>query len=1287
LFDLTFDELATFKASADSSMFIKGVINTYDDHEWKKRPKCLQEMLGIMKKDDRVSSVYCYIDDMIAGVLEQGGIRANLFKKNQIGGVREIIVLTILSRIVIRFVETVARTFCENIECEYLTKGKEKSKAMYKHYKSLHQNKKTGEQFLSVSDSGDMTTWCQRFTMPMFITMYKGLLDKGPILYIIVSILNLVTAKKFELPKLLLDIFQKPTGSYNKNKDNTSIDELQAQYLGKSQYNDLIEPGTVFLKNRSNMMQGILHYTSSLLHACHLSYMRALIEKSINGMSPYPITFMKTTIMCSSDDVGRVMSVRIPLSLDGSDRDKRMLRIMKKLLRFSSYMLRASYPLIGAKMSDEKSTIGVLTNVFEFNSTWYYRNTILNSLIKWSRATTDYKLSTSSRDRQLQDINLLNDLVSNGSSIMTQNAHEISCMINHYDCLGLYTLEDKTWKRMTEEICLTKHSLGYFYMLSPEKIGTSLGYNFIKYYHMKTFPETRRSENYCRTRLMTSVYNEGDYDIDVQMHMGGGRKYLEFLKSISCPTRLEISDYFKKNPSLFFDKPRDQLECKMKIYAKAVSTGASKSFTFATSSKQHAASSYLFLKPCMQMRENGEVYKANLISILSKLLESFEEVHADLMMFPNMKYYDDLLDTFEITFIRRYRYKKRRIPVRTSIPDHEDIAPVTLQNVIKFLWFGLKVNEQVPLIQESFRRYKDILPWLVEDFHKSADNFYESYTDDCLQMMDFIKNFNIGRKSITIMHKGTVRLGRYDTLFQAIASIFDINSRLKLVDISSKRSKFLDLKTKSTQLFELLVSPPIESVRIEALKSILKQGEKELDSSTPNQLSNIALASWLYKSGRSLSNVLSSDDSLSLSQFLEEKSKGFFLWFIQPQRIRERDGRKEWYGHGVILAYYKKLRVRLIIHDKTLISVTINDKVKFSESLTLFSKTVLSQLEINSVENRNTTALKLSVNEKGNASITTGLTTGCQLLFDDKHTIPPMPVTLSYDIKFDNEGYVTISIWPGQNAGRVVARFTIWPKIETFMVENKIKLGSRPSQKLCETWINQEECDHRDIFGLMDASINHRKEELTNWFLNSFRARVIELRKTPESMREMQGFEQTYFELEPEQNINIDDSVSNPGVEEDNETEIDASMDIDEDWDFDTMMDFEDAKAEEKFWKEEVVDMVAEIPEIDDDIGDFEIDVGQMIDITSIFKSVNESEEIKKVIVRKTTRYSVFWDQAIKYIEESHHSKIQNMIYYNNVTLHNKLEDKMIKLLLKSLGLEEKAEENYYAAADFGDLE
>ena len=208
-------------------------------------------------------------------IKDQRAIKVNLFKKSQIGGTREIFILTMVGRLAINFVETISRTICHELPGEMLTKGSEKVKVVDSHYAATMAG---SGGVITRSTSSDAATWCQQFVMPVFFAVLFPVLP-DEFIGIVARVLNMVTRKELELPHDLLALFQRHP---NVRSHSAETEELKRQFMSSGGERDLVrKAGSRFLMNRSNMMQGILHYTSSLLHGGALQFYTAIIDRHI----------------------------------------------------------------------------------------------------------------------------------------------------------------------------------------------------------------------------------------------------------------------------------------------------------------------------------------------------------------------------------------------------------------------------------------------------------------------------------------------------------------------------------------------------------------------------------------------------------------------------------------------------------------------------------------------------------------------------------------------------------------------------------------------------------------------------------------------------------------------------------------------------------------------------------------------------------------------------------------------------------------------------------------------
>jgi hypothetical protein len=193
----TISELASTKSSTVSIM--EDDIDEMDIKDLKKkipnRSKCAIEMWKELGDTFTNLKIIDNISNLFSKLSEHPFVLVSLFKKNQIGGVREISILKFTARCLISVLERLMRGLCGMQEEECLTKPKEKNLFLSNHSIKVSKQRPKGTFPVTIKMSSDMTTWCQCFLMMMFAVMCSVLL---PIHYwaLVIPCLNLMQRKK-----------------------------------------------------------------------------------------------------------------------------------------------------------------------------------------------------------------------------------------------------------------------------------------------------------------------------------------------------------------------------------------------------------------------------------------------------------------------------------------------------------------------------------------------------------------------------------------------------------------------------------------------------------------------------------------------------------------------------------------------------------------------------------------------------------------------------------------------------------------------------------------------------------------------------------------------------------------------------------------------------------------------------------------------------------------------------------------------------------------------------------
>jgi hypothetical protein len=961
LSQVCYQELATFKASAEYTAFTTGDLPFFG-YESKKRRKCLSAILDLMDEIGAQGRCpFTSFQKLFKLFKIHGGLIANLFKKNQLTGIREIFVLYIHARVVVNFLETVSRAICELMPNEYLTKGTEKLNAITNHYNKVASESRyriAGKQTSSetVSDSADATTWCQRFVMPVFSVMFHEIFGETwkSMDLTLQSILNEFTFKRLEMPKKLLDMIFEHQEIYSQHDDG--MNEFQKQFLQHdTEFKDLNNGFSMFLKNRSNFMQGILHYTSSLIHSGHLMLFSKWLEKLTEYRFGKEVKIITTTL-CSSDDATRISTI---IFKRGNPLEH------KKILMFliwTSSLLRASYPLFTALLSNEKSTLANLTKVSEFNSVWFFRNTMLTPKIKWSFAAMQYKTSSSTVERQLQDHNLINDLIANGCSTLVANDIQFLCLVNHYDCLGSMTMKPNTFYQLAQEISTLKHPIGWFYFLSNEKISTTLGYQFTKYWNLRQFVETRKCEVLSRKSLIGETSDIGGKSYNVKMRVGDSHKYYKFINEEIKVDIEEIENKIKENPEFMFRQSNYIEEEKMKIVAKAHAPGAEKSFSFDSGSKQHSMASYISNKPCITVSTKEEKFKCSLAYLTDYLIYKISymddsDFQYSYAQFPQMDLYNNLLDRLEKLVPVNNTLRNRRIKMKIRLPKTkiENLSP--LKEVLGTLWFDLSLRTSRAMYQMSLESYRIEFTWIRETFEESLRSFIESFGEiSIMEFISFILNSEERDPTVEFLIPGRKKVGAINTLIECFSKNYGRRLMLTRIDRRKHIRTVGDENTPETLAQALQNELDLIETTLARGKTLYNEHSRKLvmrvamDNQTLVSLDDLNddLVSKIDKKSIPLLLMTCVEkmkttkllDSQKLVNLYKRLNMGMLAWYKQAQK---KIGNK-YVGDGLVDVVLPTASFTLRIRDDTVLEIFASQKGKVNyystELCTLITKTL-----------------------------------------------------------------------------------------------------------------------------------------------------------------------------------------------------------------------------------------------------------------------------------------------------------------------------------------------------------
>lgn len=196
--------------------------------------------------------------------------RVYMVPKKQLQGKREILILTPGGRLFISSLESIMRGIADGMENEVLTnKHKEEKISSYASYVNMKRSKLIGKvrfEHICSRSSADATKWCQLFRMSVFMVMTEAILRKAypNLADHCLSVLYEHVQKKIQIPPTILREIM-AGNPFNEE----SLQRLADEFRKNTSVHNM---GECMVKIVDNMLQGILHYTSSVFHSLVQNY-------------------------------------------------------------------------------------------------------------------------------------------------------------------------------------------------------------------------------------------------------------------------------------------------------------------------------------------------------------------------------------------------------------------------------------------------------------------------------------------------------------------------------------------------------------------------------------------------------------------------------------------------------------------------------------------------------------------------------------------------------------------------------------------------------------------------------------------------------------------------------------------------------------------------------------------------------------------------------------------------------------------------------------------------------
>ncbi|AKC91376.1 polymerase [Hunter Island virus] len=895
-------DLATMKASSNFSkeweIFEEVRTKTYH------RSKLIEKVGELIEK-----GIMWYLDaagEAWKAVLEDGCMRICLFKKNQHGGLREIYVMDLKSRLIQFGIETMARCVCELSPHETVANPRLKSSIIENH--GLKSAKQLGHNSININSSNDASKWNQgHYTTKLAMVLCW---------FVPVKFHRFIWSgiSMFRRKRMMIDL--KFLESISHKAMCSSDDPFRVKMTNAFHGNEEIpwlKKGCTYLETETGMMQGILHFTSSLLHSCvqsfYKSYFMTKLKEGIRGKSIDGVV----DVLEGSDDSSIMVSFKAT-----SDQEELCGRFLIARLLLSVKHLNPYFGIY----SSEKSTINTLY-VVEYNSEFHFHKQLIRPTLRWVAASHQISETEALASRQEDYANLLTQCLEGGASFSLTYIIQLAQCLHHYMLLGMFLhplfgifmgllLEDKD------------PALGFFILDCPTFAGgagfrfnlwrqckfTDLGRKYAFYFN----EIQKKSKDDIDYRALDST-SGGTLSHSVMIFWGDRQKYQKLLDKLGLPT--DWIEQIDQNPSILYRRPRSKAELVLKLAEKIHSPGVISSL-----SKGHvvprvvAAGVYLLSRHCFKFAPSihgrGATQKASLIKLLVMSSESAMQHSGKLnpnqerMLFPQVQEYERVQAILEEMLVMKGKFiiKEKNI-VRSRIELFNE--PVDLrcraEDLVAEIWFGVKRTKLGPrLLTEEWDKLRASFAWLSSSHENTlADGPFNSH----VQFRNFIAHVDIKSRTVRLLGAPVSKAAGVSTIHQVLKNNFFPGFMLDDETSLDTHERIESVGLLKHLLFMILNGPYTDEQKQKLI------WEAFCSFSLPN-------TTEVIKKSRTLSlclikNFVEKKGGSILGQ-IESAQSGIIGGFSKPQKVFKKGSSQFGYkGKGVWTGIMEKTNVQILI--------------------------------------------------------------------------------------------------------------------------------------------------------------------------------------------------------------------------------------------------------------------------------------------------------------------------------------------------------------------------------------
>nr|APG79243.1 RNA-dependent RNA polymerase [Beihai bunya-like virus 2] len=862
----------------------------------------------------------------IQKIADRGGsMMISLFKKAQHGGLREIYVMDLASRVVQYSLEVLGRVLCDTLPHEAMTHLAVKNRYRQEHSAKVQtrlnilQKKCSEVKSFTLFDNDDAEKWNQYHHVQKFAKMLEMCTEEILHPYIRVGLsqwMNKRIRMDYSMCKSMKDNVYIPSSPVAKYIRDGFIGEISSE---------IAKPHMMDLRIESGMMQGLLHFVSSALHAlCMLGFeymklkMISHLKRQIRRVKPDLILEVISTAIVTSDD-----SICCNTVLTNMNSSQAI--VLGSTMCSAVKLVSGMY--VGITSSRKKASYGTAP-ISEFNSQWMDRREVLRPCIRHVLACFTSTCIGNFMEQQDEMASLRQQALESGCSI-----HHVS-FINLLQGLFYYRMAGSCTNAIFDSLTplfmsLPDPNAGFFMMDDPKFAGImSVDHSA---YNLALKTNLGARYNLCLSEPVHLTGASGSIRSSTSMTIYFNRmtKHKALLETID---HKGVREYMEKHPDLLYRKPKSLEETQMVIAVKLMTAKVLQSMSKDNNvaARQIASSVYHFSAPLV-LPDQEFLDRVTGIDIdtmptktsIAQLLSKYEYACryeaeqgrrvltplAKVWYFPQHKEFDRL-NELSAALESRVEWAHEVEPKTATVIEviRSQFSDIPLVKCCAFRWFNLKdyfTNES--LMEVTWHEVREKYPFL-QDTHD--ETLSASGLSHPIQLRNALDRTEKKGKVI----RPTSRGGRA-MRSTGLASFISYNFMKGKILKSHGSFEGEDLLKKGLRRISMTLELPIsEEKKKELIRSDINEMEYDILRTHP-RYSGLCLAHSSLPENLSMTNCLK----------LCPSEAGAVGSWIQAQKKRVVRGRREWYGHGCWGGIFSRgddhARVLVNIHDKKVVQI------------------------------------------------------------------------------------------------------------------------------------------------------------------------------------------------------------------------------------------------------------------------------------------------------------------------------------------------------------------------------